>query len=538
MPAHIASAPGTDTALLDMQERLLPFMLNPKSYPHQPKRVRLVQTHSSFVFVVAPFVYKIKKSVNFGFLNFSTLEKRRHFCEREVVLNRRLSPSIYLGVVPISIRNGEFEFGTSGDIIEYAVQMRKLSERYFLDALLQRNSVTPSDIDRIANTLKEFYEAQHPTREIEEWGAISRLQISTDENFRQTEQFNTLTRAAFQTIRDYTDEFYQRHAALFEARVQEGWIRDCHGDLHLEHIHLTPRSLHIYDCIEFNDRLRYVDVASDVSFLAMDLDFNGRPDLARHFLTTISAALSDSDMLRLVPFYKCYRAYVRGKVESLHAIDHSSPAIERNACADRARKYFRLALRYTVTADKPMVFAVIGRIASGKSTLANALAQELDCAVVSSDRVRKELAGFPLYERTSAEARSHLYSQQMTENTYQRLISTAEAAVQSGRSIVLDATFARTAHRKLIAERLRKQGAELQLIEAIADDETIKQRLADREGKPDEISDARLEDFEMLAGKYEPVDPSIIDCIRFSTATSSEQLELAELLHKLMLRRL
>jgi aminoglycoside phosphotransferase family enzyme/predicted kinase len=539
--------PASAAKELTRQEQLLPFLLNPSSYPHRPRRVRLVQTHASFVFVVPPFVYKVKKPVNFGFLNFSTLEKRRHFCEREVELNRRLSPKMYLGVIPISAKNGRFTFGEGDRVVEYAVQMRKLADGYFLDQLVERDEVVPGDLNRIAIVLKQFYQAQQPTEEIEAWGRIDRLRISTDENFRQTRQFigpaavlissainrdtpspqpsppmwervpegrvrgssrndnrATISRPAFAAIRSYTDRFYSRHTRLFASRIKERRIRDCHGDLHLEHIHVTSRALHIYDCIEFNDRFRYVDVANDAAFLAMDLDYEGRPDLSRHFATQMASALNDDGMLRLMDFYKCYRAYVRGKVESLHSVAHAAPEEERQSSAERARRYFRLALRYAVAGSHPLALVVMGRIASGKSTLAHALGAELGWKVYSSDYLRKKLAGFPLYERSSAAARKRLYSARMTGQTYDRLLTTAEAELQKGHSVILDATFARRAQRELLAVRFGKRGIAWRLLEARASNAAVKQRLRVREAKPDEVSDARLEDFAMLTRLYEP----------------------------------
>ena len=500
------SSTETNAAKLEHQEQLLPFLLNPQSNPHRPRTVRLVQTHASFVFIAPPFVFKVKKPVNFGFLNFSTLEKRRHFCEREVALNRRLSPNIYLGVVPISTREGRFTFGEGDEVVEYAVQMRRLANGYFLDQLLERGGLLPGDLDRIAVALKEFYLAQDPTEEVESWGRIVRLRIGTDENFRQTKEFigHTISRPAFETIRLYTDQFYKRHAGLFQSRVRNRWIRDCHGDLHLEHIHLTPRALHIYDCIEFNDRFRYVDVASDAAFLAMDLDYEGRPELARYFARRMAAELNDDGMPLLMDFYKCFRAFVRGKVESLHSVAHAAPEKEREAATERARRYYRLALQYTVAGSRPLVLAVMGPIASGKSTLAHALGAELGWEVYSSDYVRKKMAGFPLYERSGAAARRRLYSAAMTEDTYDRLLTTAEAQAKNGHSVILDATFARREHRELLAERFGRRGFTWRVFEAQASNAAVKQRLRAREAKPDEVSDARLEDFAMLTRLYEP----------------------------------
>jgi aminoglycoside phosphotransferase family enzyme/predicted kinase len=471
----------------------------------------LVQTHASFVFIAPPFVFKVKKPVNFGFLNFSSLEKRRHFCEREVTLNRRLSPAVYLGVVPIREQDGRFSFGGTGKIVEYAVQMRRLSERHFLDRRVERDEVAPGDLHRLVQILKRFYEAQHPTEEIEAWGRIDRLRISTDENFRQTREFigQTLSRPAFETIRFYTDQFYRHHARLFASRIKEKCIRDCHGDLHLEHIHVTPHALHIYDCIEFNDRFRYVDVANDAAFLAMDLDYEGRPDLARYFTTQMASALNDEGMPRLMDFYKCYRAYVRGKVESMHSIAHAAPEKERQASAERARRYFRLALEYAVAGSQPMVLAVMGCIGSGKSTLAQALGTELGWEVCSSDHLRKKMAGFPLYKRGSAAARRRLYSSAMTGKTYDGLLATAEAQVQKGHGVILDATFSRREHRELLVEHFGKRGIAWRFIEAQASNAAVKQRLRVREAKSDQVSDARLEDFVMLTRLYEsPVELS------------------------------
>ncbi len=372
--------------------------------------------------------------------------------------------------------------------------------------------------------MTRFYEAQHPTEEIEAWGQVERLRISTDENFRQTEAFigQTLSRPVFETIRFYTDEFYTRHPDLFASRIQDKWIRDCHGDLHLEHIHLTPRALHIYDCIEFNDRLRYVDVANDVAFLAMDLDYEGRPDFARHFVARMAEALGDRRMLQLIDFYKCYRAYVRGKVESLHSVTHAAPEAEQKVSAERAQRYFRLALQYPVAGSKPLVLAVMGRIASGKSTLAQALADELGWEIVSSDRVRKEMAGFPLYERSSEAARSRLYSSAMTQKTYEKLLSAAIAQAQEGRSVILDATFAQRAQREQLNTTLA-QNVAFRFIEVQADDDLVKQRLTNREAKPDDISDARLEDFEMLTRLYEP--PTELAGSQLFTARTTSPLE-------------
>lgn len=492
---------------LRKERRLIAFLSNPKSYPHKPKAVRLIQTHASWVFVAPPYAFKVKKSVNFGFLDFSTLEKRRQCCEREVELNRRLSPWAYLGVVPIGRLGNRLVWGSppGSTVVEYAVQMQELDPEGFLDHRLARGSVRRSDLDRVAAVLIEFYRKQIPTSAMESWGRRSRLRLSTEENFRQTRPFigTNITAAAWKAIRDYTNRFYREHADLFQSRVEEQWIRDCHGDLRLEHVHFSRRGLQIFDCIEFNDRFRYVDVANDIAFLAMDFDFQGRSDLASYLVTTLASGLGDSGMLRLMDFYKCYRAYVRGKVECLRSLAPTASRVERQESAVKARRYFQLSLQYALARSRPLVVVVMGRVGSGKSSVARAMAEETDWKLVSSDRVRKEMAGVPMFQRTKDSERKRLYSESMTARTYGRLFDFAKSEVKAGRSVILDATFGSRNHRAELLRRCHDWGVACRWVEVKAPDRQIRQRLRDRERQRTVISDARLEDFSKLASRYE-----------------------------------
>jgi aminoglycoside phosphotransferase family enzyme/predicted kinase len=521
-----AKAPNTETAEISPinQEQLLAFLSDRRSYLHRPRSVRLIQTHASWVFVGTPYVYKVKKPVNLGFLDFSTLEKRRYFSEREISLNRRLCPDVHLGVVPIYLREGTLTFDTGGEAVEYAVKMRKLEDRYFLSRLLKRHQVRSRELDRIVSTLKAFYESQKPGDDIVKWGRVEKLKISTRENFRQTEIFVgiTISAPAFETIRFYTDDFYRRNARLFERRVRERRIGDCHGDLHLDHIHLTPTQLSIYDCIEFNDRFRYIDHANDIAFLAMDFDYQGRRDLSRYLAKRMADALCDQGILELMDFYKCYRAFVRGKVDSLQSAGARFEG-DRTKSRTHARRYFQLALQYAVCGSEPMVVILMGRIGSGKSTLANSLGRELGWEVFSSDRTRKELAGAPLFERGGAVARRRLYSEAMASRTYEALVRKATKRALEGHSSILDATFGRLRHREMLRHRLDRKGLSYCFVEARAPDAIVKRRLARRDGKLREISDARLEDFEALNRSFErPVELSTRELVTVSTAKALE----------------
>ena len=506
------------------QKQLLAFLLDRRSYSHRPRSVRLIQTHASYVCVATPYVFKVKKPVNLGFLDFSTLEKRRYFAEREISLNRRLCSDVHLGVVPICLREGDLTFDAGGVVVEYAVKMRKLEDRYFLSRLLKRNKVGRGELDRIVTTLKAFYASQKPSDEIVRWGRIDRLRISTRENFRQAKMFvgTTISMPAFETIRLYTNRFYMRRSRLLESRVRERRIGDCHGDLHLDHVHLTPARISIYDCIEFNDRFRYIDHANDIAFLAMDFDYQGRRDLSRCLTKRMADALRDQGILELMDFYKCYRAFVRGKVESLQG---AGTSLERDRTKSRAkaRRYFQLALQYAVCGSEPMVAIIMGRAGSGKSTLAASLGRELGWEVVSSDRTRKELAGAPLYKRGGEVARRRLYTEAMANKTYKALVRKATKLALGGRSSILDATFGRRSHREMVKHRLERKGIGYCFVEARAPDAVVKQRLARRDGKSREISDARLEDFEKLNQSYErPVEFTARELVAVSTAKALE----------------
>ncbi|PYJ72033.1 MAG: phosphotransferase, partial [Verrucomicrobia bacterium] len=296
----------------DVQRQLIAFLESPQSYPHNPAEVRSLQTHISWVFIAPPFVFKVKKPVNFGFLDFRTLEKRRRFCQRELELNRRLCPEIYLGVVPIYKTASGFSFKAEAEIAEYSVKMRELQSGWFLSELLAKGLVGETEINRVIACLHRFYESETPSPEIEQWGTPEKLKISTDENFAQVEPFivRTISPLAFETIRYFTNHFYAANEKLFCDRIRQHRIRDCHGDLHLDHIHLTPAATTIFDCIEFNDRFRFVDVANDLAFLGMDFDLEGRSDLANLLLQTAVRKFHDTGMLKVTDFYKCYRAVV------------------------------------------------------------------------------------------------------------------------------------------------------------------------------------------------------------------------------------
>lgn len=481
--------------------------------------VRVIHTHISWVFIASPFIFKVKKPVNLGFLDFSSLEKRRYFCQREVELNRRLAPETYLGVVPIYKAATGFSFDAEREIGEYCVKMRELPHGGFLNELLEKNRVGEKEIERVISCLRRFYESETPTPEIEQWGTPEKLKISTHENFAQVEPFvgKTISPAAFEAIRHFTNQFYVTNEKLFFQRIQQHRIRDCHGDLHLDHIHITPERLSIFDCIEFNDRFRFIDIANDIAFLAMDFDFEGRRDLANLLLKTAAREFGDQGLLKIADFYKCYRAFVRGKVESIQAIEPETANPEEHE--KQAARYFRLALRYAVSGSKPLVLAITGRVGTGKTSVARQLGAELKWPVFSSDEIRKTLAGLPLTQRTPPEFRDKVYSEQMTQETYKKLVEEGLRALTSHDGVIVDATFSSRTNRDFLREQCGKVNIRLQVVELDANLEQIKKRLRSREdNRVGEISDARHEDFEKLIVAYELPSELAPDLMRISAA--------------------
>ncbi len=327
---------------------LIQALLNPRLYPDPPRRVELLQTQMSYVLLAGDYVYKIKKPVNLGFLDYTTLEKRRALCRKETELNRRLCPDAYLGVVPITISAGHYSIGGDGEAAEYAVKMRRLPGERMLDYLLPRGRVTPRMLADVAALLAGFHAGAATGGEIDKIGGPASVVQNTEENFAQTERYfgEIITPETYQRLKRYTRGFIKANGALFRKRVAAGRIRDCHGDLHAAHVCFTDK-ICIYDCIEFNDRFRYGDVAAEVAFLAMDLDHYGRRDLSQSFVTAYIEASGDGELMKLLDFYKCYRAYVRGKVGCFQYDDPYIAAAEKGKIRDSARGYFQLAESYT-----------------------------------------------------------------------------------------------------------------------------------------------------------------------------------------------
>ncbi|MEM3615651.1 MAG: hypothetical protein QXX09_03270 [Candidatus Methanomethylicia archaeon] len=332
-----------------MQGFVVKALLDPKAYDERVRSVKLVQTYHSFVFLAGRFAYKVKKAVKFPYFDFSTLERRREDLEKELRLNKRLASDLYLGIVPITMGDVGVKVNGGGRVVEYALKMKRINEKYLMSKLLEKNKVDVETIEGIAKIIAEFHSKAEGNEEIDRYGSIEVIKYNWDENFEQTGEFINITISEYQFnfIKRVINDFIYRNMDLFERRIKDGRIRDCHGDLYSESIFITPNKIYIFDCLEFIDRFRFSDTVSEVAFLAMDLDFHDRSDLSDIFVGKYIEFSGDKELVKLLSFYKCYRAYVRGKVESFKLRDPSIGRGDKEDAIKRARRYFNLAFNYS-----------------------------------------------------------------------------------------------------------------------------------------------------------------------------------------------
>lgn len=480
-------------------------LLRPEAYPPpRPSGVELRHTHASWVFLTDTEAWKVKRPVDYGFLDYSDADKRRHGCEEEVRLGRRLAPDVYKGVAPIHAPPSGHGFEGPGPVVDHAVRMRRLPDEDSAAMLLASGRLTPQHLQRLAERLAPFYETSPTTPDM---GAPEILGANIDENYNQTLPFadRFLDRALIERVHEWQRKTQVEHREHLFQRVGGGHIRDGHGDLRLEHVYFPegrPDAPVVIDPIEFNRRFRLGDVALDVAFLAMELDGRHRPDLAAWFLSSFARASNDYDFYPVVDLYLSYRAWVRAKVACFVAADPGTAPAKANRKACEAADLFALAASYMGPATvAPPVIVVGGTIGAGKSTLAEALALTLAIPVVSSDPTRKHLAGIPATTPGGPE----LYSDESTRRTYAEMLRRARRVVSSGRGVILDATFPDRWVRAGAVALARESGRPFRLVELDCADEILRARLRGRvDGAT--VSDAREDLLTTFRRTYQPPD--------------------------------
>ncbi|WP_223922248.1 bifunctional aminoglycoside phosphotransferase/ATP-binding protein [Geobacter sp. AOG2] len=492
------------------------------AYPEVVSSVELIQTHVSWIFLAGDTAYKIKKPVDFGFLNFSTIDRRRFYCHEEVRLNSRLCPDIYLGVVEVRESPGGAAFFGDGPIIDYAVKMKRLPAERMLDRLVEHGEVTSADMRAVARVIAAFHHAAATSPAISEYGQRERIMANWQENLDQSadDHQTPLSADELEVIREWVSSFVKNRSELFEKRISGGFIRECDGDIHLENICLTDGKIYIFDCIEFNERFRYCDTAADIAFLLMDLDFHRRRDLAEAVLDEYLAASGDTGLCEVIDFYKLYRAFVRGKVESFRQNDGGIDPQERELAGGRSAAYFRLARGYLERQRlKTTLFITCGLTGSGKSTLAAQLAFELGIATYNSDRVRKQMAALPPDTAMHVPFETGLYSAAASEATYAELLRLAEAELAAGRSVIIDACFISREQRHRFGQLAASLSLPFVVLHCSCPDTEQRRRLLKRESSGESVSDGRLEILELQQNSFQPPDDSEGTVLNIATAT-------------------
>ncbi|WP_179131025.1 bifunctional aminoglycoside phosphotransferase/ATP-binding protein [Candidatus Entotheonella palauensis] len=487
-------------------------LMEPAIYPEPTTAVEIRETHISLVFLTDHYVYKIKKPIELGFVDYSTLDKRRAWCEQEVMLNRRLSQTVYLDVVPLYHDGSHYRFSDGGSVVEYAVKMRRLPTAATLEARLKHGAEPLSTLTQLARQLAAFH-ASHPVPTASKpYGTHERVEADWQENFDQTTRAmdRTLSSEQYHRIQQAVTAFLAQRKGWFEQRVRAERIRDCHGDLRAEHIYIEDGALQIIDCIEFNPQFRYIDVASEIAFLAMDLERLGFAAEADAFVQAYVEASQDVTLYRLLDFYRCYRAYVRGKVRSF-LLQEAAPHRDVSRLQRDAVGCFALADRYAQRLTRPLLIMTTGLIGSGKSTVAEGVAEALDFSLFSSDRVRKARAGLCPETPQRVAFGDGLYSASTSEQTYEALANLARSALRQGLSVVVDATFSKQAQRTLIQSVGTDAGADCYLIDCVAPEAVIRERLEKRMSVPGSVSDGRWAIFPQFKQQYEPVNVETLD---------------------------
>ena len=487
-------------------DRLLAALRKPACYPHAAGAVDLIETHISWVFLAGDYAYKIKKPVSLGFLDFSTLEKRRFYCEEELRLNRRTAPGLYLDVVPVAESRDGLRVGGTGKAIEFALRMRRFPQEALADSLARCGKLGAAEVDAIAAAIAAFH-ATVPAAALDaEFGSPELVTAPALANFEQLGRLvvDPAEGAQLAGLRAWTLSESSRLHEAFAARKRDGFVRECHGDLHLGNVAFVDGRPVPFDCIEFDPKLRWIDVMNEVAFLAMDLLEHGLAAAAWRFLNAYLETTGDYAGVRVLRYYLVYRAMVRAMIACIRL--HQPGAGE--AAQGRAHREYGeyLALAGSLAASERRALVVMhGLSGSGKTTVAQKMSESLGAVRVRSDVERKRLHGLAAGARTHARAFGGIYAPEATRLTYERLRQVARDAVESGYGVIVDAAFLRRAEREEFRALAQELGASFLIVSCRAPEAALRSRLAHREAMMSDASEAGVTVLENQLATQEPL---------------------------------
>jgi len=485
---------------------LIRSLMRPGCYDHPVIDLRLIETHISWVILTGAYAYKIKKPVNFGFLDFSTLEKRGLYCQEELRLNSRLAPSIYLEVLAITGNAQHPKWGKGGEIIEYALKMREFPQASQLDRMLMQGTLTTQHIDAFARRLAEFHQSIACADKRTDYGDPDHIQNPVIENFiqiRERIRDNKLI-AILDRLQQWSVDRFAKLRPVFMQRKEDDFIRECHGDLHLRNLAWVDNAPVVFDCIEFNPNLRWIDVISDIAFLVMDLQDRNQPRFAQRLLNRYLEVTGDYAGLRLLPFYLCYRALVRAKVDVIRLQQASMNEGEAEQARRELLGYLRLAERYTQS-ERPMLIITHGPSASGKSTATQSVLERIGAIRIRSDVERKRLFGANRGTPENLGIGTGIYSTEATHKTYEKLVELASCVIDAGVTVIVDAVSMKWEERQAFQTLAVHKQVPYIILEFVASVETLRQRIVKREKG---VSDADLAVLEMQLAHWTPLRES------------------------------
>ncbi len=474
--------------------RLVETLTRADAYHHPTRSIHVVETHCAWVLLTGDFAYKIKKPVNFGFLNFSTLEKRRFYCAEEVRLNRRFAPAIYLDVVAITGQPDRPQMAGSGSVLEYAVRMRQFADDRLLSQLAERKQLDASHIDQLVDQVVDFHQSTQRASPDAPYGEPQQIHHWVSENFQHIRpSLKTAGRIGqLDGIQQGVEAERNRIEALLTRRKQDGYIRECHGDLHLGNITLIDGKVTLFDCIEFNPELRWIDVFSDVAFLVMDLDDRHYRNFAFHFLNAYLHRSGDYQGLGVLRYYMVYRALVRAKVAMLRRQQAARDSALFGTADAEYSQYIQLAESYLAPGQAALLITC-GLSGSGKSTVARQLCEASGMIQIRSDIERKRMSGLEARDKSRSGLDEGLYSASQTEKTYRRLAELATGVLQAGYSVIVDATFLQRKYRDVFRRLAEKHKVPFTIVQCVATDKELEQRIQARGLEGGDPSEATLD---------------------------------------------
>jgi aminoglycoside phosphotransferase family enzyme/predicted kinase len=514
------------------QMLLIRALQAPALYDHPVGDIRLIETHISWVILTGEIVYKIKKAVNFGFLDFSTLEKRHFYCQEEVRLNRRFAPDIYLDVVAVKGSVKDPSFHGEGRPIEYAVRMRQFPQQALLSSMASRHGVTPDHIDEIAGLVAAMHARAAVADASTRYGLPHEIHHWVMENFTHIRPVlrDSQRREQLEYLEQWCQREFRVKESLIQSRKTDGFVRECHGDLHLGNLALIGGRITPFDCIEFNPHLRWIDVMSESAFLVMDLQDRGYPELAYRFLNALLQQTGDYAGVRILRYYLVYRALVRAKVAALRLSQAAMSVETEDAAWDEYESYLQLAASYARSVA-PAIIITHGVSGSGKSWVASRLTTSLGAVQVRSDVERKRLFEYRIDAKTGSGVQTGIYTAQAGLQTYARLADLARFLIEGGYTAIVDAAFLRRNERDRFRQLARQLGVPFVLLHFSADENTLRQRIRARQDSGHDPSEAGVEVLEAQLRSQEPLDSD--ECLHTVTIETSCEPSVSDLARRI-----